>query len=288
MTAAAPSATRRADQSRTRGIVNTLWLVNGQPTGVDPADRGLAYGDGLFETMAASDGRIRWLDLHLDRLEEGCRRLEIPAPSRSLLAHEIDAHCPRTGPRRRQAHRDSRPGRARLLAAGDGDTDARARDLAVARVSRRRTIATGSACGRAGCGSRRTRRSPASSISAASSRCSRSSSFADTPCSKACMLDASGYVVGGTSSNVFVVGGGGLEHAEPHALRHQGRHAARRSRSGTHARDSRRGARPPAGRARSAPTRCSSRTPCSVFGPSRSSTAGGLQSARRPNASWRT
>jgi 4-amino-4-deoxychorismate lyase len=77
--------------------VDTLWLVNGQSTGVDPADRGLAYGDGLFETMAASDGRIRWLDLHLDRLEEGCRRLEIPAPSRSLVAHEIDACCPRTG-----------------------------------------------------------------------------------------------------------------------------------------------------------------------------------------------
>ncbi len=77
--------------------MNTLWLVNGQSNGVDPADRGLAYGDGLFETMAAIDGRIRWLDLHLDRLEEGCRRLEIPAPSRSLLADEIEAHCPRTG-----------------------------------------------------------------------------------------------------------------------------------------------------------------------------------------------
>jgi 4-amino-4-deoxychorismate lyase len=64
---------------------------------LDPADRGLAYGDGLFETMAASDGVIRWFDLHLDRLEEGCRRLEIPAPSRSLLAHEIGAHCPKDG-----------------------------------------------------------------------------------------------------------------------------------------------------------------------------------------------
>ena len=97
MTAARPSATRRRDQSRIRGIVETLWLVNGQSTAVDPADRGLAYGDGLFETMAASDGRIRWLDLHLDRLEEGCRRLEIPAPSRSLVAREIETCCPREG-----------------------------------------------------------------------------------------------------------------------------------------------------------------------------------------------
>lgn len=77
--------------------MNTLWLVNGHSTGVDPADRGLAYGDGLFETMAAGEGVIRWFDLHLDRLEEGCRRLEIPAPSRSLLADEIGTHCPRKG-----------------------------------------------------------------------------------------------------------------------------------------------------------------------------------------------
>jgi len=77
--------------------VETLWLVNGQRTGVDPADRGLAYGDGLFETMAAHDGRIRWLDLHLDRLEEGCRRLEIPPLDRRLLTDEIANHCTRVG-----------------------------------------------------------------------------------------------------------------------------------------------------------------------------------------------
>lgn len=74
--------------------MNTLWLVNGRSTGVDPADRGLAYGDGLFETMALHDGRIRWFDLHLDRLEEGCRQLEIPPPSRALLAAEIEANRP--------------------------------------------------------------------------------------------------------------------------------------------------------------------------------------------------
>jgi 4-amino-4-deoxychorismate lyase len=77
--------------------VKTLWLVNGQPTGVDPADRGLAYGDGLFETMGAVDGRIRWLDLHFDRLEDGCRRLAIPAPPRAMLEQEIAAHCPKQG-----------------------------------------------------------------------------------------------------------------------------------------------------------------------------------------------
>jgi 4-amino-4-deoxychorismate lyase len=77
--------------------VNTHWLVNGQPTGVDPADRGLAFGDGLFETMAVNDGQIRWLGLHLDRLEHGCRRLAIPAPDRASLERELRAHCPREG-----------------------------------------------------------------------------------------------------------------------------------------------------------------------------------------------
>lgn len=69
-------------------------LVNGRPGSVDPRDRGLAYGDGVFETMACRDGRIRWLDYHLDRLLLGCGRLAIPAPDRDLLRDEIRAHCP--------------------------------------------------------------------------------------------------------------------------------------------------------------------------------------------------
>ncbi|HEY9182640.1 MAG TPA: aminotransferase class IV, partial [Gammaproteobacteria bacterium] len=77
--------------------MKTLWLVNGKPTGVDPADRGLAYGDGLFETMGAVDGRIRWLDLHFDRLEDGCRRLAIPPPQRGVLEQEIAMSCPKRG-----------------------------------------------------------------------------------------------------------------------------------------------------------------------------------------------
>ncbi len=50
---------------------------------------GLAYGDGLFETIAVRDGRCRFLDAHLDRLESGCRRLGIPPPSLELLRAEL-------------------------------------------------------------------------------------------------------------------------------------------------------------------------------------------------------
>lgn len=76
----------------------TLWLINGgRSTGVDPADRGLAYGDGLFETMAANAGAIRWLDYHLERLADGCRRLAMPAPDSAAIRRELAEHCPRAG-----------------------------------------------------------------------------------------------------------------------------------------------------------------------------------------------
>ncbi len=77
--------------------MKTLWLVNGAATGVDPSDRGLAFGDGLFETMAASDGRIRWLDYHLERLAEGCGRLAIAPLDFEAIRAEIAAHCPGEG-----------------------------------------------------------------------------------------------------------------------------------------------------------------------------------------------
>ncbi|MHA6193767.1 aminodeoxychorismate lyase [Pseudomonas wadenswilerensis] len=41
--------------------------------------RGLAYGDGLFETIAVNAGKPSLLDYHLDRLALGCRRLAIEA-----------------------------------------------------------------------------------------------------------------------------------------------------------------------------------------------------------------
>jgi 4-amino-4-deoxychorismate lyase len=74
--------------------VETLWLVNGERSGVDPADRGLAYGDGLFETMRAERGTVMRFDLHYARLREGCERLAIPIPNRALIESELAAHLP--------------------------------------------------------------------------------------------------------------------------------------------------------------------------------------------------
>jgi len=53
--------------------------IDGQPgESLPPVDRGLAYGDGLFETLAVRRGRPLLLERHLARLAEGCARLAIP------------------------------------------------------------------------------------------------------------------------------------------------------------------------------------------------------------------
>jgi len=52
-------------------------------------DRGLHYGDGLFETIACRDGEPRFLADHLQRLAHGCDRLGIELGSRGELVDEL-------------------------------------------------------------------------------------------------------------------------------------------------------------------------------------------------------
>lgn len=60
--------------------MSRAW-INGIAGGhVDYRDRGLQYGDGLFETMRVRGGRIRLLDHHLERLADGCRRMSFGKP----------------------------------------------------------------------------------------------------------------------------------------------------------------------------------------------------------------
>ena len=75
-------------------------LISGQlvSPGVSPFDRGLQFGDGLFETIACRRGRARFLPWHLQRLSLGCERLRIPLPNLSevrdevrMLAREVDS-----------------------------------------------------------------------------------------------------------------------------------------------------------------------------------------------------
>lgn len=50
-----------------------------------PDERGLAYGDGLFETMRIDRGGVPWWPRHRARLAEGARRLGITPPGDTWL-----------------------------------------------------------------------------------------------------------------------------------------------------------------------------------------------------------
>jgi 4-amino-4-deoxychorismate lyase len=75
-----------------------VWVDGRRGAELSVFDRGLQYGDGLFETMACLNGQPRFLGRHLERLAGGCARLGLPAPPRALLETEIAAaleDCPR-------------------------------------------------------------------------------------------------------------------------------------------------------------------------------------------------
>ena len=68
------------------GAPELVW-VNGAPAvTVSALERGLHYGDGLFETIACVHGQPRFLELHLRRLAAGCARLGLPADPQTLGA----------------------------------------------------------------------------------------------------------------------------------------------------------------------------------------------------------
>lgn len=62
------------------------WFINGEPgSQVSVEDRGLTYGDGLFETIAVRDGELRFFGAHYARLVLSCRLLQIPVPEQQHL-----------------------------------------------------------------------------------------------------------------------------------------------------------------------------------------------------------
>ena len=66
-----------------------LWLDGVPLEGPAGLDRGLEFGDGLFETIAVRDNRARLLARHLARLAEGCERLGLAAQDAAQLKAEI-------------------------------------------------------------------------------------------------------------------------------------------------------------------------------------------------------
>lgn len=74
--------------------MTTRTSVDGRPDGMlSPHDRGVLYGDALFETVLFVDGRAPLWPRHLARLADGCRRLHLSLPDTDALARECAALC---------------------------------------------------------------------------------------------------------------------------------------------------------------------------------------------------
>jgi len=66
-----------------------VWRGSERVAGLDPADRGLAYGDGVFETLLAHAGSLPWWPRHRARWMHGAQRLGIAFPQDSLLEQAL-------------------------------------------------------------------------------------------------------------------------------------------------------------------------------------------------------
>ncbi|EGH47887.1 4-amino-4-deoxychorismate lyase, partial [Pseudomonas syringae pv. pisi str. 1704B] len=64
------------------------WVDGCPADALSLKDRGLAYGDGLFETIVVKAGQPLLLERHLQRLESGCARLSI-ATDHALIRAEM-------------------------------------------------------------------------------------------------------------------------------------------------------------------------------------------------------
>ncbi len=66
--------------------MSTWFDIDGPVDSVAIDDRGLNYGDGLFETIAIRHGEPRLWERHMRRIESSCERLSIPFPGANALA----------------------------------------------------------------------------------------------------------------------------------------------------------------------------------------------------------
>lgn len=69
-----------------------MILINGEPQEqISAGDRGLAYGQGVFETILVINGTAQFLNWHIERMLDGCRRIGIPVDS---LVERLDRDLP--------------------------------------------------------------------------------------------------------------------------------------------------------------------------------------------------
>ena len=65
-------------------------LINGiSSQHLSVMDRGLHYGDGLFETIACVDGKLQFWNEHLDRMRSGAKQLDIEFADIENFKHDV-------------------------------------------------------------------------------------------------------------------------------------------------------------------------------------------------------
>jgi Branched-chain amino acid aminotransferase/4-amino-4-deoxychorismate lyase len=82
--------------------MNQFMLYNGELRPATQAiaaasNRGLRYGDGVFETIKMVNGHMPLLSLHIDRLTHGLKTLQIPLPPLHSLEKDIIGLCQKNG-----------------------------------------------------------------------------------------------------------------------------------------------------------------------------------------------
>lgn len=71
-----------------------MMIINGKiTTAINALNRGLQYGDGLFETLAVINKKPQLWCQHIRRLSYGCIRLGMRMPDEALLEQEVMALC---------------------------------------------------------------------------------------------------------------------------------------------------------------------------------------------------
>lgn len=73
------------------------WINGRHSDRIEVTDRGLQFGDGVFETLRVSGGAARYLGRHLRRLQTGCQRLGIGGLDFEALGGEISARAREAG-----------------------------------------------------------------------------------------------------------------------------------------------------------------------------------------------
>lgn len=67
-----------------------MILINGEfEQKISVLDRGLQYGDGIFETLAVINGEVRHWPKHWQRFSNACQRMYLPVPDEQTLISEV-------------------------------------------------------------------------------------------------------------------------------------------------------------------------------------------------------